>query len=208
LPERRTKSPSRYACSTRRARSSASVTAWRAPRRESGARAAGAARRRASCRSARSSSRRRSRGRRARAGRAYRAGRAACRRRCRWRSRATRGNAASSLRLRLGLLLARRAAPRLCRLGVVLDAAQAALEVVEHEADRGLRARRRDDPARALADDEDAPVDGRRLELRQLAVAAGAEPFGRPQQLGGGLRELAAPLLAVERRRRDPAPLV
>src|SRR5947208_9285112 len=82
------------------------------------------------------------------------------------------------------------------------------MEVVEDEADRRLRPRRRDDAARALPDHEDAPVDGRRLELRQLAVAAGAQPLGRPEQVGGGLRELPAPLLAVEGRRRDLAALV
>src|SRR5438874_8040592 len=69
--------------------------------------------------------------------------------------------------------IVRLAPPRPGRLlGLTLGAAEAALEVVEDEPDGGGGARRGRDPTAARADDEDAPLRGRRLELGHLAVLA------------------------------------
>src|SRR3979490_3133367 len=80
-------------------------------------------------------------------------------------------------------LLSRRSL-RLRRRGVGVP--QAALQVVEDEADRGRRTRRSSDPPRVVADDEHAAVGGRGLELRDRAL--GAERTRALQQLSGGPR--------------------
>src|SRR5256714_1547456 len=82
-----------------------------------------------------------------------------------------------TLRLRIGLprwarRLAFRSRPLLGR-GRGLEVAQATLEVVENETDRGLRLRRRRDQAIAVPDDEDAPGLEGDLELRELAGLVG-----------------------------------
>src|SRR5919197_3041363 len=71
----------------------------------------------------------------------------------------------------------------------VVDAAQAALQVVEDEPDRRLRPRGRDDAARAVTDDEDAPRQRRHLQLGQLALARAQRLCGR-EELAGAAYEL------------------
>src|SRR5260221_11516729 len=85
---------------------------------------------------------------------------------------------------------------RLWRVG--LGVPEAALEVVEDEPDRRSRPGRRGDPPRAVADDEDAAIRRRRLELRDRAL--GAEPARALEQLRRGPRDALGGLLAPERR--------
>src|SRR4051812_14962691 len=86
-------------------------------------------------------------------------------------------SAARKLRFIVGLLSTR--SLRLRRLGVGIP--QGALQVVEDETDRRRRARRRSDPPRVVAHDEDAAIGRRGLELRDRAL--GPEPTRALQQL-------------------------
>src|SRR3982751_6803571 len=96
---------------------------------------------------------------------------------------------ASSLRRIAALLvLVRPARPlrrRLRCVSAVVDAAQAALQVVEDEADGRVGPGRGHDAAGAVADDEHAAVERRRLELRQRTLAR-AEALSRLEQLARG----------------------
>src|SRR3954452_21242070 len=110
-----------------------------------------------------------------------------------------------TLRLRIGLprrprRLAFRTGPLLGR-GRGLEVAQATLEVVEDETDRGLRLRRRRDQAIAVPDDEDAPGLEGALELRELAGLVGclAPLLGFGQQGLCLVRDLLRTLLVYER---------
>src|SRR3954470_9459047 len=82
------------------------------------------------------------------------------------------------------------------RRGIALRGGRAkrALQVVEDEADRRLGTGRRGDRALALADDEDAAVERRRLELRPRARVPGGRPLGGGEQRRGGLAEPLAGL--------------
>src|SRR5438552_13763839 len=66
----------------------------------------------------------------------------------------------------------------------LLDAPQRGFEVVEDQADRRIRTRRRGDARLALTDDEHTALAGRDLQLGQPGVA-GLELFGSGEQLGG-----------------------
>src|SRR3981081_4217555 len=102
-----------------------------------------------------------------------------------------------NLRFIVGLLAT--CSLRLRRLGI--DVSQAALQVVEDEADRGRRTRRRRDPPRLVADDKDAAVGGRGLELRDRAL--GAERTRALEQPAGGPRDPLSGLVTRERRAQD-----
>jgi hypothetical protein len=80
------------------------------------------------------------------------------------------------------------------------------LQVVEHEADRRLRSRGRGDQPTALADDEDAAVDGRDLDLRDVREAARlARALGLLDEAPRAVGEPPAAPLVVEGRRDDAA---
>src|SRR5439155_1703720 len=77
-----------------------------------------------------------------------------------------------------------------------LELAEAALQVVEHQPDCGLRRGRRSDQTLPVADDEDASGLERDLELRKLtAVGVVAPLLGLQQQRLGLLRDLLRTLL-------------
>src|SRR5207245_862636 len=80
------------------------------------------------------------------------------------------------------------------------DAAQAALQVVENEADRRPRGRRRGDRAAAVAGDEDATSERRRLELRQGLPRPGPDAAGRGEELLRGTCDPGRTVLVGERR--------
>src|SRR6476620_3943551 len=110
-----------------------------------------------------------------------------------------------TLRLRIGLLRSRRGLAlrrsSLLGRGGGFELAQAALQVVEDEADRRLRQRRRSNQAVAVPNDENAPALEGDLELRELAAAVGsfALLLGFCQQLLALLRD---PLCARVVRKR------
>src|SRR5437868_11268999 len=79
-------------------------------------------------------------------------------------------------------------APRSLRLRRFVDVPQAALQVVEDEADRRRRTGRRGDPPTLVANDEHAAVGGRGLELRERAL--GAKRTRALEQPAGGPRDL------------------
>src|ERR687896_676097 len=86
-------------------------------------------------------------------------------------------------RLLLGTCRGRRllACCRLPRRGR-LDTPKRRFEVVENEADRGVAARRGSDARLVVADDEDAPVSGCDLELREQTLP-GLELVGGCEEL-------------------------
>src|SRR5205823_14555219 len=119
-------------------------------------------------------------------------------------------NPVRKLRRLIGLLLPRRPRPRLglrlrLRRGLLTEAAQAALEVVEDEPDRRLLARRRRDHAVAVRDHKNAPAAQRDVELDELQAFLGPMLLGRAQELERRLRQPAGAL--VVDRRGDDRPL-
>src|SRR4051812_9138711 len=155
----------------------------------------------ASRRRTRPSSRRRNRPRRGHA--ASRTGGGTRRWHRRFRSRNRGGRACAS---RSALLVLRRRAPalRLLRLRRRGRVPEAGLQVVEDEADGGIRDRRGCDQAVALADDEDAAVGCRRLDLGDRRLLA-AQRVGLLEQPARGRREALGSVAALKRRALDGA---
>src|SRR6476620_6756297 len=94
------------------------------------------------------------------------------------RSALTGGLPLAGLGARLAVAVTRRA-----------GRAQAALQVVENEADRRLGLRHRSDGAVAFDDDEDAPVQRDRFELHERRVAGVRHPECPADERNGGLCE-------------------